>query len=50
MGEGITRRDFLDGVACAIVAGATPPTGYGQEHCSQPSKPCGVKIDRLEWT
>jgi hypothetical protein len=27
MGEGITRRDFLDGVACAIVAGAAPAVG-----------------------
>jgi len=29
MGEGITRRDFLDGVACTILAGAAP--GVGQE-------------------
>ena len=25
MGEGITRRDFLDGVACAIVASSAAP-------------------------
>src|ERR1700680_4891851 len=31
MGEGITRRDFLDGVACAIVASsAAPGLSYAQ--------------------
>jgi spermidine dehydrogenase len=34
MGEGITRRDFLDGVACAIVAGSAAP-GIVRAHDTQ---------------
>jgi len=31
MNDRITRRDFLDGMACAIVAGAAPRPGLALE-------------------
>jgi spermidine dehydrogenase len=62
MGEGITRRDFLDGVACAIVAGSTAPgiaraqdaqgpypparTGYGGSRPADFSTAHGVRDGR----
>jgi len=62
MGEGLTRRDFLDGVACAIVAGSAAPgitraqdaqlpypparTGYGGSRPADFSTAHGVRDGR----